>query len=128
MKISSYVGGHAVNVYTGASFDPSVRKYRGGELIATIPFSGRMLSAKAAQESADPVVVDGIEIPTMSAQKWVAVDPIPDESECDYCIVSAMYVAACKALGFNTSRLLTMANTVVDADGRVIGVTGFNRN
>lgn len=128
MKIMSFVGGHEVNVIAGAEFDPAIRKYRGGSVVAVIPFSGRMLSAKAEQKLADPVVFDGVEIPTNTPQEWTSVDELPSTEECDLCIVSAMYVAACKALGRDTSRLLTMANTVVDEAGRVVGVTGFNRN
>lgn len=128
MKILSYIGGHSVNVYANCEFDPSVRKYRGGQVVATIPFSGKMLSAKARQEEAEPVTINGVEIPTQTPQIWDSVDPIPDESEADYCIVSAMYASACKALGMNTSRLLTMGGTVVDENGRVCGTIGFNRN
>ena len=128
MRILSFVGGHPVNVISGAVFDPAVRKYRGGEKVCEIPFSGRMLSAKVSQTEAEPVVIDGISIPTMTPQVFADVDPIPSADECDFCIVSAMYVAACKSLGIDTSRLLTMGGTVVDDDGRVIGVVGFNRN
>lgn len=128
MKVQSYVGGHAVNVVEGAVFDPKVRKYRGGEVVLSIPFSGRMLNAKAVQKDAEPLTIEGVQVKTLSPQIWESVDPIPDASEADLCIVSAMYVAACKALGLDTSRLLTMAGTVVDGEGNVVGVTGFNRN
>ena len=128
MKILSYVGGHPVNVYSGATFDASVRKYRGGEKVLEIPYAGRMLSAKVSQTAAEPVEIDGVEIPTQTPQVFADVDSIPSAQECDLCIVSAMYVAACKALGYDTSRLLTMGGTVVDDDGRIIGVVGFNRN
>lgn len=126
--IKSYVGGHAVNVVKGATFDPAIRKYRGGEVVVSIPFSGRMLNARAVQQAAEPLSIGGVMVPTMTPQLWESVDPIPGPEEADFCIVSAMYLSACKALGLDTSRLLTMANTVVDGEGHILGVTGFNRN
>ena len=128
MKVLSFVGGHPVNVIASAVYDASIRKYRGGVKVMEIPYAGKMLSAKVSQTEAEPVVIDGISIPTMTPQVFADVDPIPSADECDFCIVSAMYVAACKSLGIDTSRLLTMGGTVVDDDGRVIGVIGFNRN
>ncbi|WP_286077372.1 hypothetical protein [Thomasclavelia cocleata] len=128
MTIKSFVGGHSVMVIEGATFDPSIRKFRGGEVALEIPFSGRMLSAKAKQETAEPIVVGGVSIPTKTRQIWESVDPLPSTEECDLCIVSAMYVAACRDLGIDTSRLLTMDGTVVDDDGKIRGVTGFTRN
>lgn len=126
-RIMSFVGNHDVNVIEGATFDPAVRKYTGGHVVATIPFAGRMLSAKARQEDAEPVMFNGVAIPTKTKQVWESVDPLPSLEECDLCIVSAMYVAACKELGMDTSRLLTMGGTVID--GReIVGTIGFNRN
>lgn len=128
MTIKSFVGGHSVSVFAGSTFDPSIRKYKGGEKVAEIPFSGRMLSAKARQDAAEPVEFEGVSIPTQTPQIWESVDPIPSVEECDFCLVSAMYVAACKALGMDTSRLLTMGGTVVSDDGKILGTVGFNRN
>lgn len=126
--IKSYVGGHGIDVYADCEFDPSVRKYRGGRKIVTIPYSGRMLSATLDSAIADSFRYDGIDIPTKTAPKFIGVDKIPDENECNLCIVSAMYVAACKSLGIDTSRLLTIGDTVVDDSGIVIGAMNFNRN
>ena len=127
MKIVSCVGGHPVNIYTGAEFDPTIRKFRGGEISATIPYAGFMLSARAEQVDDEPIIVDGVEIPTKSPQKWVSVDPLPNEPDTLY-IVSAMYVAACKELGLPTDKLLTIGQTVVDETGRVAGCVNLNRN
>ena len=127
MKLVSCVGGHDVIVYKNAEFDPAIRKYRGGEIAATIPYAGFMLSAKAAQVDDEPIVVEGVEIPTKSPQKWVSVDPLPNEPDTMY-IVSAMYVAACKELGLPTDKLLTIGQTVVDETGRVAGCVNLNRN
>ena len=126
--IKSYVGGHEIRVFTGCIFDPSVRKYRGGELLTVIPYSGKMLSAVLDQQNAEPIYVNGVEIPTKTPQSFTAVDPVPNESESDYCIVSSMYVAACKSLGVDTSRLLTIGEPVVDDNNHVIGCINFNRN
>lgn len=127
MKVLSCVGGHPVNVFRNAEFDPAIRKYRGGELAVSIPYAGYMLSAKAEQVDDEPIVVEGVEIPTKSPQKWVSVDPLPDEPDTMY-IVSAMYVAACKELGLPTDKLLTIGQTVVDETGRVAGCVNLNRN
>ena len=43
-------------------------------------------------------------------------------------MVSAVYLTACKALGRDTSRLLTVGGTVVDESGKVIGAAWLNRN
>lgn len=129
MRIVSTVGNHNINIIAGAEFDPAIRKFRGGHKIAEIPFSGVMLSAKAEQVDGEPLIVDGVAIPTKSPQKWTAVDPLPenDDGETLY-VVSAMYVAACKELGLPTDKLLTIGQTVVDETGRVCGCVNLNRN
>ncbi|MBQ5824162.1 MAG: hypothetical protein IIW48_05075 [Clostridia bacterium] len=127
-KIMSFVGGHDVKIYSGTVYDPSIRKRRGGEIIAVIPYSGRMLSAVVKQSPDTPIQYDGVLIPVNSPQIFTAVDPVPPEDECDFCVVSAMYVAACKALGLDTSRLLTIGEPVADEEGRVIGTASLNRN
>lgn len=127
IKILSCVGGHPVNIYKNAEFDSAIRKYRGGEIAATIPYAGFMLSARAEQVDDEPIIVDGVEIPTKTPQKWVSVDPLPDEPDALY-IVSAMYVAARKELGLPTNMLLTIGQVVVDETGRVAGCVNLNRN
>lgn len=128
MNIKSFVGGHSLCIYADCVFDPSIRKYRGGRKIAEIPYSGRMLSAKIKQDTAPPVDFEGTLIPSKTPQLFEDVDPIPSEEECDLCIVSAMYVAACKSLGVDTSRLLTIGTPVVDEHNRVVGTCFLNRN
>lgn len=128
MIIKSFVGGHPLRIFTDCVYDESIRKYRGGRLVAEIPYSGRMLSAKTRQEDTEPISFNGILIPVKTPQIFEGVDPIPGTSECDYCIVSAMYVAACKSLGIDTSRLLTIGDPVVDKEGYVIGTMSLNRN
>lgn len=128
MTIKNFVGGHALNIYTDCEYDPTIRKYRGGYKIAEIPYSGKMLSAKIWQEKAEKIEFDSVSIPTYTPQLFEDVDPLPPEDECDFCIVSAMYVAACKSLGIDTNRLLTIGTPVVDEDNRVIGTCALNRN
>lgn len=128
MVIKSYVGGHSLAIYSNCQYDPAIRKYRGGQKIAEIPYSGTMLSAKVKQEVDEPIVYEGVSIPTMTPQIFEDVDPLPPKEKCDYCIVSAMYVAACRSLGLDTGRLLTIGIPVVDNDNRVIGCVGLNKN
>lgn len=136
-KIISCVGGHDINVIDAAKvhYDKAVRKFRlndgetqKGATLAVISFSGTMLNAQAAQRDADPIIINGAKIPTKTPQLWGSVDKIPADLDADYYIVSAMYVAARKALNMDTDRLLTMGQTVVDGKGNVIGTLGFNRN
>lgn len=129
MKIKSFVSGHPIVIYRDAVFDPSIRRYRGGVPVITISAAGRMLSARSCpQKELSSLWVEGEEIPLRSAPEWESADPIPSPDECDYAVVSAMYVTACKALGWDTSRLLTVGGTVVDESGKVIGAAWLNRN
>lgn len=128
MKVKSFVGGHDLHIYSGCEYDPAIRKYRKGSLSAVIPYSGRTLSARLSQDSAEPIEIEGKQIPTLTPQKFESVDPLPDTDECDYCIVSAMYVAACQSLGLDTSRLLTIGLPVVNEEGHTVGCCALNRN
>ena len=129
MKIKSYVGGHNVIIFRDAVYDPLIRRYRGGTPAVVIPYAGRMLSARAKpQEKLPPILMDGQAIPVRSALQWESVDPLPDENECDYALVSAMYVFACKEMGLDTSRLLTVGGSVVNDTGAVIGAAWLNQN
>lgn len=128
MKIRSYVGGHEVVVIAGAHYDAASRKYRGGTVVARIPFGGRMLSAHSTQPELPDLPYEGASLPRRSAPQWESVDPLPSPEECDYAIVSTQYVAACHALGQDTSRLLTSGPAVVDDDGRLIGTAWLTQN
>ncbi len=126
--VKSFVGGHSVMIFKDCVFDEKIRKYRGGTLVAEIPYSGRLLNAYFKQDDAEAIVYGEIEIPTKTPPIYTDVDELPDKSECDFCIVSALYVAACKELGKDTSRLLTIGSPVADDAGHVIGTTALNRN
>ena len=128
MTAKSFVGGHSLRIFADCEYDPFVRKFKGGRQIAEIPYSGRLLNAYWTQSKGESVEVDGMMIPTMSPQVFTSVDDLPSADECFYCIVSALYVAACKALGKDTSRLLTIGIPVVDDTGRTIGCCSLNRN
>lgn len=125
MKVVSYVGGHDVIVYKGAIYDPSIRKYRGGTPVAVIPYSGRMLSAVAKPAQEDMLQLNGVEIPVHGASEWDHVDAPPTQNE--WALVSSMYAAACRELGLDTSRLLTIGGVVVDDTGRTVGCAWLNR-
>lgn len=127
MKVVSYVGGHDVVVYKDAVYDPSIRKYRGGTPVAVIPYGGRMLSATARPTQEEMLLLNGVEVPVHEAAEWDYVDPLPDADACDFALVSAMYAAACRELGMDTSRLLTIGGVVVDDAGRTIGCAWLNR-
>ena len=127
-RILSFVGGHDIEVYENCCFDKETRKFKGGTHVATIPFSGRVLNAKIIQEDADDILSDGMILHTKTKPIYTDVDAIPGEDVCDYCIVSNLYVVACKELGIDTSRLLTIGGSVADDKGNVIGVCYFNRN
>ena len=125
-NIVNCVGGHDLAIYTNSAYDPAIRKYRGGELLCVIPYSGSMLSAKLADTDADPVRFGDAMIAT-KVSTVVDADPIPSDDD-TFFVVSALYVAACKQLGRDTSHLLTIGGTVVGDDGKVIGTAWLNRN
>lgn len=127
MKIASYVGGHDVVLYRDATYDATIRKYRGGTPVTVIPYAGRMLSATAKPCEETYLSLNGTDIPVHTAAAWDHVDPLPDGEECDFALVSAMYAAACKSLGVDTSRLLTIGGVVVDESERTVGCLWLNR-
>ena len=127
VNVKVAVGGHDISLYTGSVFDPAVRKYRGGNVIATLPYSGTMLSAVQTKPAdAEPLAVGDIMIPTTQAPVFTGYDPVPDDG-CFY-VVSQLYLAAVRQFGGDTNRLLTLGPAVVDDSGRVIGTTGLVRN
>ena len=121
---------HPVSLVQGATFDTSIRKYRGGIVVKTIPSSGMVSAISSKQEEMDPIVTDdGVFIPTCSAPKWVWVDPIPEFPEGSMYIVSTMYVTAYRELGLPTHRLLTVGPAVVGDDGHsIVGCVSLVRN
>ena len=121
---------HPVSVVSGATFDASIRKYRGGSVVETIPSSGMVSAISSKQEEMEPILTEGgVSIPTVSAPKWERVDSLPEAPEGTMYVVSAMYVAACRELGLPTDRLLTIGPAVVGDDGRsILGCVSLVRN
>lgn len=124
MKIKSFVGGHDVNVYANATYDEKIRKYRNGNKVFTIPFSGTILSAKFETCEEESIDYEGNKLIVYN-KKVKSVDPIPSKDECDLCLVSNLYAQACKELGLDTSRLITIGDSVVDDNEKVVGVVDF---
>lgn len=124
MRIKSFVGGHDVVVYANATYDEKIRKYRNGNKVFTIPFSGTILSAKFETSEEETIDYDGNKLFVYN-KRVKSVDPIPSKEECDLCLVSNLYAQACKELGLDTSRLITIGDSVVDDNGTVIGAINF---
>ena len=106
---------HNINIVTEARFDPTIRKYvADGEpsVVANIPSDG-VLSAKIETAEGEPI--DDIPV---YGKKVVGCDPIPRGY--DVVVVSALYVAAAKLMGFDVSRLYTIADPVYTPDGKTI--------
>ena len=109
---------HPVSVVSGATFDASIRKYRGGSVVSTIPSSGMVSAISTRQVEMDPILIeDGVSIPTISAPKWERVDSLPEAPEGTMFIVPEVYVSACKELGLSTNHLLTIGPSVIGNNG-----------
>lgn len=118
---------HDVNIVAGATFDASIRKYRGGEVVLTIPSSG-MVNAVSNDTPAADVIVGGVSVSSIK-KIWTSVDALPEYDEDTMFIVSGLYVSACCELGLPTANLLTVGNMVVAEDGRtIVGCVGLVRN
>ena len=109
---------YPVSIVAGATFDTSIREYRGGSVVKTIQSSGTVSAIASKQEEMEPILTEGdVIIPTISAPKWERVDPLPEAPERTMFIVSETYVAACKELGIPTDRLLTLGPNVIGDNG-----------
>ena len=107
---------HSINIIEGGiRFSPDIRKYvtQGDFYVSlSIPSNG-VLSAKV-----ETVEMDTIDDIPVFGKKVVGCDPIP--MGYDVIIVSALYVAAAKLMGFDTSKLYTVADPIYTSDGRTI--------
>lgn len=125
VKIKNFVGGHDVVVYADCEYDKRMRKYRVTEksrIVAKIKYCGWTLNAYS--ERFPESELNGI--PIGHAPQFRDVDPVPEG--CDFAIVSTVYVAACKALGVDTSNLLTTGTAVIDDSNKVVGCIQLIRN
>lgn len=109
---------HPVNIITGSTFDPSIRKYiadASTDPATVIPSSG-MLSARLETVEAEAIN----DIPVFM-KRVVGCDPLPDSvGDDDIIVVSALYVSAYRSVYGNTERLFTIADPVYTPDGKTI--------
>lgn len=106
---------HSINIVSeGIRFDSTIRKFVTEQPVisATIP-TDCMISAKIETVESEPI--NGIPV---FAKKITGCDSIPEGY--DIVIVSAMYVSAAKAMGFDTSKCYTIADPVYSTDGKTI--------
>lgn len=105
---------HPINVVTNVTYKEDIRKYVSDnpQIVKSIPSNG-VLSARI--ETVEGNTIEGI--PTFK-KKIVGCDPIPEGY--DIIIVSALYVSAARAMGWDTSRLYTVADPVYSLDGKTI--------
>jgi hypothetical protein len=114
---------HEINIIdtNDIRFETTIRKYvapMGTKPILVIPSSGA-LNARISTVDADPV--DGIPC----FDKCIdGCDPLPDDGAIH--IVSALYASAAAKAGFDMSRILLVADTVMSEDGKTfIGCRGL---
>lgn len=116
---------HTVNVFSGAMFDPSIGKSRGGDISATFPPCGLVATAKSTISLLPKLEINNIEIP-LCKRAFARVTPLPTTESDSLFIVSSLYAEACKQLGtVDMSRLLTPYGQVVNDSGKIIGCTGL---
>ena len=101
---------HAINVVSGANFDPAIRKYIGGDVVVTIPSDG-VLNAKIDTVELSPVG----NIPAFG-KTTTGFDPLPEGY--DVYIVSVLYATAYKGSNPSDDRIYTVADPVMSDDGK----------
>ena len=95
-------------------------------LVAELAPSGLVPRAATTKVALPPVEVDGVTIP-VDRTAYGEVENLPEpDNETTY-IVSLLAAQAAAAGGRNTDDLLVIGETVRDADGKIIGATGFGR-
>ena len=117
---------HAINVIspTDCHFDSTIRKWVASSDVTpqVVLESAGMLNAKI--ETKDAPSLDDI---PMFDKEIVACDPIPDDG--NFHVVSALYASAARKMGYDTSRLLLVADPVMSEDGKTFigcrGLTGI---
>jgi hypothetical protein len=100
---------HPINIVVNSTFNSSIRKYVGGEVVLSIPSNG-MLNAK----------ISSVELPTIDGipcfdKAFSGVDTLPEGY--DIYIVSALYSSASQKAGMNMSKVYTVADPVYTEDG-----------
>jgi hypothetical protein len=109
---------HDINIYENSIFNADIRKYQGGDFIATIPSNG-MLNAKI-ETDVRPKIGN---IPIFG-KKLVSCDMPPQGY--DIVIVSALYSSAVKQSDYDYSNCYTVCDPVFTSDGKtIIGCLGL---
>ena len=113
---------HAINVVEGATLDPAMRKFVGGEVINTIP-STKMLNAKI-----ESVQLRGFgNFLPLFDKDIVDCDEYP--SSPDVVVVSVIYASAYrKKFGFIPDSMYVVADPVMSSDGKTfLGCRGLTK-
>jgi len=108
---------HAINIVVGATFNQTLRKYTGGEVVLSIPSNG-VLNAKIPTTELAPI--DGVPV---FGKKIDGFDLLPEGY--DIIIVSALYASAIEGEPGSES-VYTVADPVMSDDGQTfIGCRGI---
>ena len=109
---------HAVTIVEGATFNPAIRKFSGGNVVMTIPSNG-MLNAK--MNTIELESVNGI---PCFGKSFEGVDALPEGF--DIYIVSALFSSAMQKMGADMSKIYTIADPVMSEDGNTfVGCRGI---
>ena len=118
---------HAIALYAEGDCEPGkgglVLK-AGAEPIATFPSEG-VARAAVTEATVSAVEVEGHAVPVFRMEYGAPTDlPEPQVGVC--IVVSALTAQAAARAGRTTSDLLMVAHLVRDAEGKVLGCTGFS--
>jgi hypothetical protein len=118
MKMKIYNGTpHDIIIVVGATYNPALRKYTGGEIVLSLPING-VLNARIPTVELEPIG----EIPIFS-KKIEGFDPLPVGY--DVVIVSALYASAVEGEP-GSECVYTVADPVMSNDGNTfIGCRGI---
>ncbi|MCL2159825.1 MAG: hypothetical protein FWH48_10495 [Oscillospiraceae bacterium] len=113
---------HSINIVSGAEYNPEIRKFTGGEVVATIPSDGAL---NAQIDSAESGTIYNIPV---YAKQITGCDPLPGNYH--IYIVSALYASAYKTANPNDNRIYTVADPVMTDDGKTFrgcrGIQAFS--
>ena len=117
MELKIYNGTpHAINVVKkdSCTFNAAIRKW-----VATDPETVAQIASDGVLSARIETVESGAfgNVPVFS-KKIVGIDPLPEGY--DIYVVSALYVSAARQMGYDTSKLYTVADPVYSEDGRTI--------
>lgn len=121
---------HDIIIYDASDLAFTPRGYvlpEGASVVPThiIPASGTV--ARAEQHTDFAGVLSGTDIPLVRTRYGKPVN-LPEPMHGTYYIVSVLTIQSARAHGRTTNDLLTVADTVRDSSGRVVGCCALNRN